>query len=281
MTDEKGEAFFVGRDVAKALGYSKSRNAVATHVDSEDKKDALIQGPLGGAQRMIVINESGLYSLILSSNLEQAKAVKRWVTAEVLPQIRKTGGYIPTKDAEGRQLSNEEILQRAEQIVGKTLRLLNAPSEDCMTATAVAKTWGMDVHSFNNLLEVMGIQYVSLVECKHYKNPITREKVQALNSKILSIGAHKGILISTSNFQSGAIEYAGKHGIALIQITEAATKYEMRGQLNVIQAHSCEFNYGLPYIGIMQEQSPGDIGISCHHLRRDCDDLKEFLIKTN
>ena len=74
---------------------------------------------------------------------------------------------------------------------------------------------------------------------------------------------------------------AGKHGIALIQITEAATKYEMRAQLNVIQAHSCEFNYGLPYIGIMQEQSPGDIGISCHHLRRDCDDLKEFLIKTN
>lgn len=129
--------------------------------------------------------------------------------------------------------------------------------------------------------EVMGVQYVSLVECKHYKNPITREKVQALHSKILSIGAHKGILISTSNFQSGAIEYAGKHGIALIQITEAATKYEMRGQLNVIQAHSCEFNYGLPYIGIMQEQSPGDIGISCHHLRRDCDDLKEFLKKTN
>ncbi len=159
MTDEKGEAFFVGRDVAKALGYSKSRNAVATHVDSEDKKDALIQGPLGGAQRMIVINESGLYSLILSSKLEQAKAFKRWVTAEVLPQIRKTGGYIPTHDAEGRQLTSEEILKRAEQIVGRTLRLLNAPSEDCMTATAVAKSWGMDVHSFNNLLEVMGIVY--------------------------------------------------------------------------------------------------------------------------
>ena len=67
MTNEKGETFFVGKDVAKALGYAKSRNALAAHVDDEDKKDALIQGPLGGSQRMTIINESGLYSLILSS----------------------------------------------------------------------------------------------------------------------------------------------------------------------------------------------------------------------
>ena len=65
---------FVGKDVATALGYSKSRNALAAHVDDEDKKDALIQGPLGGAQTMTSINESGLYSLILSSKLPQAKA---------------------------------------------------------------------------------------------------------------------------------------------------------------------------------------------------------------
>ena len=70
---------------------------------------------------MTIINESGLYSLILSSKLPQAKAFKRWVTSEVLPQIRKTGGYIPTRDAEGRQLSNEEVLRLAEQIVGRTL----------------------------------------------------------------------------------------------------------------------------------------------------------------
>ena len=77
MTNEKGETFFVGKDVAQALGYAKSRNALAAHVDDEDKKDALIQGPLGGSQRMIFINESGLYSLILSSQLAQAKAFKR------------------------------------------------------------------------------------------------------------------------------------------------------------------------------------------------------------
>ena len=83
---------FVGKDVATALGYAKSRNALSVHVDEEDKKDALIQGPLGGTQKMTIINESGLYSLILSSKLPQAKAFKHWVTAEVLPQIPRTGG---------------------------------------------------------------------------------------------------------------------------------------------------------------------------------------------
>jgi hypothetical protein len=70
------QIMFVGKDVAIALGYAKSRNALATHVDKEDKKDALIQGPLGGGQKMTIINESGLYSLILSSKLPQAKAIR-------------------------------------------------------------------------------------------------------------------------------------------------------------------------------------------------------------
>ena len=84
MNNEKGETFFVGKDVAEALGYSKSRNAHAAHVDADDKKDAMIQGPLGGPQQMTIINESGLYALILSSKLPQAKAFKRWVTSDVL-----------------------------------------------------------------------------------------------------------------------------------------------------------------------------------------------------
>ena len=152
------QIMFVGKDVATALGYAKSRNALTAHVDKEDKKDALIQGPLGGTQKMTVINESGLYALILSSKLPQAKAFKRWVTNEVLPQIRMTGGYIPTKDANGRVLSEEEIVERAHEIVGRTLQLLNSKSEYCMTATQVAASWGMDVLSFNNLLAGMGIQ---------------------------------------------------------------------------------------------------------------------------
>lgn len=88
-----GEPYFVGKDVAEILGYSKARNAIAAHVYDEDKKDAPIQGDLGGTQAMTVINESGLYSLILSSKLPKAKKFKRWVTSEVLPSIRKTGSY--------------------------------------------------------------------------------------------------------------------------------------------------------------------------------------------
>ena len=150
---------FVGKDVATALGYAKSRNALAAHVDKEDKKDALIQGPLGGTQKMTIINESGLYALILSSKLPQAKIFKRWVTNVVLPQIRKTGGYIPTTDAQGRQLTSEEIIDRADAIVGRTLRMLNEEAEDTLTATQVAKTFNMTVADFNAVLCDMGIQY--------------------------------------------------------------------------------------------------------------------------
>lgn len=87
-----GEPWFVGRDVANALGYKKPENAIASNVDSED---TLKQGILtaGGKQQMTIINESGLYSLIFSSKLESAKRFKHWVTSEVLPSIRKTGGY--------------------------------------------------------------------------------------------------------------------------------------------------------------------------------------------
>lgn len=87
------ETYFVGKDIAEALGYAKARNAIATHVDEEDKKDAPIQGDLGGTQSMTVINESGMYSLILSSKLESAKRFKHWVTSDVLPSIRKHGVY--------------------------------------------------------------------------------------------------------------------------------------------------------------------------------------------
>jgi len=160
MTDERGEPLFVGKDVAKALGYSNTRKALLDHVDYEDKRDGVtIRDSIGRDQKAVVINESGVYALILSSKLPQAKAFKRWVTAEVLPQIRKTGGYIPTHDADGRVLTNEEILALADKIVGSTIRLVNAPCMGCLTATEVARSWGMDVQSFNNLLKTMGVQY--------------------------------------------------------------------------------------------------------------------------
>ena len=86
------EPWFVGRDVAEVLGYSNTRDAISKHVDEEDKGVAKCDTP-SGAQQMTIINESGMYSLILSSKLPSAKKFKRWVTSEVLPAIRKTGSY--------------------------------------------------------------------------------------------------------------------------------------------------------------------------------------------
>ena len=154
------QIMFVGKDVATALGYSNSRKALLDHVDDEDKTDGVtIRDAIGRNQKAVFINESGLYSLILSSKLPQAKAFKRWVTSEVLPQIRQTGGYIPTKDAQGRQLSNEEIINRADAIVCHTLCMLNEDAEDTLTATQVAKTFNMSVYDFNCVVRDMGIQY--------------------------------------------------------------------------------------------------------------------------
>lgn len=159
MTNEKGETFFVGKDVAKALGYARPLDALSKHVDEDDSAKCGLIDSLGRKQQTIIINESGLYSLILSSKLEQARMFKRWVTSEVLPQIRMTGGYIPTHDAEGRQLSDEEIVERGIAIVGNTIRMVNQQNADCITATQIAESWEMEVGSFNKLLKHMGIQY--------------------------------------------------------------------------------------------------------------------------
>ena len=171
------QIMFVGKDVATALGYTDPQKALKMHVDNDDKlgytdpqkalkmhvdnDDKLTRQIVvsGQGRRTYIINESGLYSLILSSKLPQAKAFKRWVTAEVLPQIRKTGGYIPTKDSEGRQLSVDEILERADAIVGNSIHMLNEPAEDTLTATQVAKTFNMTTLDFNAVLRDMGIQY--------------------------------------------------------------------------------------------------------------------------
>ena len=152
------QIMFVGKDVALALGYSNPRDALRKHVESEDKGTVAIRDT-AYETRVTLINESGLYSLILSSKLPQAKAFKHWVTSEVLPQIRQTGGYIPTHDADGRNLSGKEILERADAIVGRALQLLNEPAEDTLTATQVAKTFNMTTYDFNTILRDMGIQY--------------------------------------------------------------------------------------------------------------------------
>ena len=129
--------------------------------------------------------------------------------------------------------------------------------------------------------DLMGVTYKTLVECKHYKSSIEREKVQILYDKLRACGAQKGILISSSSFQSGAITYATQHGIALVQLTESGNQYETRSMYNTIVARNCiPFNNGLPYIGIMQTSNKEGI-IHCAHLLFGHSELKEFLETEN
>lgn len=93
-----GEPWFIGKDVAVCLGYSNSRDALARHVENEDKNTVANHDGTAGNPNLTVINESGLYSLVLSSKLPDAKKFKRWVTHDVLPTIRKTGGYVSNED---------------------------------------------------------------------------------------------------------------------------------------------------------------------------------------
>jgi prophage antirepressor-like protein len=114
-----GEPWFVGKDVATALGYNNSRDAIAKHVDAEDLNTVAIRDGVKGNPNMTVINESGLYTLILSSKLPTAKRFKRWVTAEVLPSLRKTGSYslAPIEPAVPRRVLNADDYLRASAIV--------------------------------------------------------------------------------------------------------------------------------------------------------------------
>nr|DAL08113.1 MAG TPA: repressor domain protein [Caudoviricetes sp.] len=123
VIEQDGEPWLVGRDVAKALGYFNVSKAVATHVDAEDKRFEMLpiadaqNGHVLGATKTTLINESGLYSLVLSSKLPGAKRFRRWVTGEVLPSIRKDGGYIKTAPG----MSDADIMAKAILLAQKTI----------------------------------------------------------------------------------------------------------------------------------------------------------------
>lgn len=117
VVERGGEPWFIGKDVAEILGYSNTPKAIRDHVDDEDKLAERIV--LSGQNREVaIINESGLYSLILSSKMPKAKEFKRWVTSEVLPAIRKTGGYI----AGSEKMSDEELMAKAVLVAQATIK---------------------------------------------------------------------------------------------------------------------------------------------------------------
>lgn len=179
-----GESWFVGKDVAAALGYKDTVNALKAHVDEEDKKRGWRITTPSGEQDMTIINESGLYSLVLSSKLPTAKKFKRWVTSEVIPSIRKHGAYMTPEKLEAAILNPDtmiEILRRLkeEQTRRKELETVVSAQgqqiaemsskagyydlilqcKDVISISQIAKDYGMSAQRMNVLLNQVGVQY--------------------------------------------------------------------------------------------------------------------------
>jgi len=178
--EKDGEPWFVGKDVAEALGYSNASKAVMVHVDEEDKQKVMLKADSQNGNVVTattLINESGLYSLVLSSKLPQAKVFKHWVTAEVLPSIRRHGAYATAPTIEKiiaspefgiallKNLQQEQLMRReAEQRVRKlqpladyTALILACP--ETVSVSQVAQDYGMSAVAFNRILNRAGIQY--------------------------------------------------------------------------------------------------------------------------
>ena len=169
VVDMDGEPWMVGKDVAQALGYTNPRKALADHVDEEDKGVTKCYTP-GGTQEMVIINESGLYSLVLGSKLPTAKKFKRWVTGEVLPSIRKHGAYMTPQKIEEALLDPDVIISLAQQLKeeqAKTAKLAPAAeyAQNFLLASggrligSIAKDYGMSAKQLNRMLHALGIQY--------------------------------------------------------------------------------------------------------------------------
>ncbi|MFQ4154657.1 phage antirepressor [Pediococcus pentosaceus] len=171
------EPYFVGKDIADVLGYLNTRDALSKHVDEEDKNSVAIHDGKKGNPNQVVINESGMYSLVLSSKLPNAKKFKRWVTNEVLPSIRKHGVYMTDEKIEEALLNPDTIISLATQLKNEREGRLIAEqqvkefqpkvsyydkvlsNDALMTISLIAKDYGMSGAGMNKLLHELGVQY--------------------------------------------------------------------------------------------------------------------------
>lgn len=151
IIDKEGEVWFVGKDVAEMLGYSEPHKAVARHIDKDDGMKYPVIDSMGRIQRATIINESGLYSLILSSKLPTAKQFKRWVTSEILPSIRKTGGYVVKgKEKEFLHNPNSPIHSEVENLI----KVISVLQKEVMSLSANVKALKLpDKQGVNELNE--------------------------------------------------------------------------------------------------------------------------------
>lgn len=202
------EPWFVGRDVAKILGYANPNDALAKHVDEEDRGIAKCD-TLGGIQEMMIVNESGLYSLILSSKLESAKKFKRWVTSEVIPQIRKTGSYhAPKTYAEAlRRLADEaekmEALQKQNQLMQPKAEFFDAvtDSKTAIPLGDVAKILDMGIGR-NKLFEFLRQKSILTYDNRPYQKYIDSGYFRVIEQKY-EVNGEVRINIKTLVFQKG------------------------------------------------------------------------------
>jgi len=171
-----GQPWFIGKEVAEILDYGNYRQALKTNVEAEDK-GVHSMDTLGGKQKIVVINESGLYSLILSSKLPTAKKFKRWVTSDILPSVKKYGSYITNEmleqlladpDFTAKYLTMLKAERDEKEALEKRVRLLEPKADyhdvvlKCgrpIPVTIIAKDYGMTACVFNRILKAAGIQY--------------------------------------------------------------------------------------------------------------------------
>ena len=200
-----GETYFVGKDVASGLGYKNTKNALMRHVDEEDKLGARFTTS-GQNREMIVINESGLYSLILSSKLDSARRFKRWVTSEVLPQIRKNGRYEleqQNRVLESRNALLEEITVQQKPLTDYARTILS--STQTVTITQIAQDYGMSPVGMNQLLFKLHIQHKVGGQWILYIPYLNKGYVQSFSSYFVKSDGEVQVKVHTRWTQSGRL----------------------------------------------------------------------------
>ena len=201
----KGETYFVGKDVASALGYVHPTKAVTTHVDEEDRimtKTVTIQGK----RDTTFINESGLYALILSSKLESARRFKRWVTSEVLPAIRQNGRYeleLHNRQLEQRNALLEEINTQQKPLTDYARTILS--STQTVTITQIAQDYGFTAVRFNELLRNLRIQHKVGGQWILYMPYLNKGYVQSFSSYHVTEEGEVKVKVLTRWTQSGRL----------------------------------------------------------------------------